>query len=73
MPRLAPVPNGKIKLGSSWFSSVRDRVEEIKPIDGRFITTRQTPDGIIINASSIVTIQVCKDGVPAEVVVVGTM
>lgn len=73
MPRLAPVPGGKIALAASWFRSVRDRVEEIKPLDGRFITTRQTQDGIIINASSIVTLQVCKDGAPAEVTVVGTM
>lgn len=71
MPYLPPVPQGKIKLGASWFRSVRDRVEEIKPLEGQFIGLRQTPDGIIINAKATLTLNVCRDGAPATITVVG--
>lgn len=73
MPRLDPVPGGKIKVSASWFKKARDRIEEIKPLDGRFISTRQTQDGIVINADSVINLQVCVDGIPATVTVVGTM
>lgn len=71
MPYLAPVPKGKIKLGASWFSSVRDRIEEVKPLAGDFINLEQTPDGIKIKAPATLTINICKDGAPATIRVVG--
>lgn len=49
MPRLSPVPNGKLALKASWFKSVRDRIEEVKPLGGDYIILIQTSDGNIIN------------------------
>jgi hypothetical protein len=72
MPRLKLLPPGKLALGAKWFRDVVGRIEEIKPIDGRFITTKQTNDGIIINATSVIELTVCKDGVPTKITVVGT-
>jgi hypothetical protein len=73
MARLAPVPSGKVAIKASWFRSVVERIEEIKPISGRFITINPTSDGYIVNASSIIELDVCRDGVPAKITVVGTI
>jgi hypothetical protein len=72
MPRLKLLPPGKIALGAKWFQDLVYRIEEIKPLDGRFITTKETGDGIIINASSVIELNVCKDGNPITITVVGT-
>ena len=72
MPRLKLLPPGKIALGAKWFRDVVSRIEEIKPLAGRFITTAETNDGIIINASSVIELNVCKDGNPITITVVGT-
>ena len=47
MPRLNKI-QGKVALGSKWFSSLVDRVEEIKPLEGVYIQVKQTSDGQII-------------------------
>lgn len=71
MPRLSPVPQGKIAVEAGWFRKVVERIEEIKPIDGRFINIKETSDGFIVNASDVITLTVCRDGVPAKITVVG--
>jgi hypothetical protein len=71
MPRLNPVPPGKIALAAEWFRKLVFRVEEIKPVAGDFITTEETGDGTIINASSTIELIICKNGQPATITVVG--
>ena len=72
MPRLKLLPPGKIALGAKWFRDLVYRIEEIKPLGGRFIATKETGDGTIINASSVIELNVCKDGNPITITVVGT-
>ena len=49
MPYLNPVPGSKIALQATWFKSVRDRIEEIKPLQGNYIIIQQTSEGEIIS------------------------
>lgn len=58
MPRLNPVPSGKVALKASWFKSVRDRIEEIKPLQGEYIIIQQTSDG---NTISVDIAKVAKE------------
>jgi len=71
MPRLNPLPPGKIALAAKWFRDLVFRVEEIKPLAGNFITTETTSDGTYISVSNTIELTVCKDGVPATITVVG--
>jgi hypothetical protein len=50
MPRLNKI-QGKIALDSKWFSSLVDRVEEIKPLDGDYIAIKQTSDGSVVGVN----------------------
>jgi hypothetical protein len=75
MPRndkeLAEIPSGKIKMGRSFFANMRDRVESIRPEAGDHITiTPETGYGFRISGDfNVVTLNVCSNGVPAELVV----
>ena len=74
MPILPIVPNGKISLAASWFRSIRDRIEEIKPLAGENITLKQTSDGIIISSTGGGTeyeLNVCINGQPGTLIVYG--
>jgi hypothetical protein len=51
MPYLPTVPSGKLAVEASWFRSVRDRIEEIKPLEGDYIIIRQTSDGNIVGVN----------------------
>jgi len=85
MPRLDPVPSSKVALKASWFKSVRDRIEEIKPLEGDYILIQQTSDGNIVkvdldklkkslggvNGGIEYTLNVCSGGQPATLIVYG--
>ena len=74
MPILPPVPFGKISLAASWFRSIRDRIEEVKPVAGENIILKQTSEGIIISSTGGGTeyeINVCIDGAPGTLIVYG--
>jgi hypothetical protein len=75
MPRndkeLAEVPSGKIKMGKSFFENMRNRIESIRPEAGSYISvTAQTGYGFKISGNfNVVTLNVCSNGTPAELVV----
>jgi hypothetical protein len=75
MPRndkeLDEIPKGKIKMGKSFFENMRNRIESIRPEAGNFITvTAQTGYGFKISGNfTVVTLNVCSNGVPAELAV----
>jgi hypothetical protein len=75
MPRndkeLAEIPSGKIKMGKSFFANMRDRVESIRPEAGDHITiTPETGYGFRISGDfNVVTITVCSNGTPADILV----
>jgi hypothetical protein len=75
MPRndkeLAEIPSGKIKMGRSFFANMRDRVESIRPEAGDHITiTPETGYGFRISGDfNVVTITVCSNGTPADILV----
>ena len=75
MPRndkeLAEIPSGKIKMGKSFFENLRNRVESIRPEAGDHIAvTAQTGYGFKISGNfNVVTLNVCSNGVPEELVV----
>ena len=73
MPRLNKI-QGKVALGSKWFSELVNRVEEIKPLGGNNITLKQTSDGIIISstgAGAQYTLNICRNGVSDTLIVYG--
>jgi hypothetical protein len=72
MPILDPVPQGKIAIAASWFRRVRNRIEQIKPLSGRFIVVNEGTNGTTINCSSTIELTICKNGQPAVITVVGT-
>ena len=75
MPRndkeLAEIPSGKIKMGRSFFANMRDRVESIRPEAGTYISvTAQTGYGFKISGNfNVVTLTVCSNGTPADILV----
>ena len=75
MPRndkeLDELPTGKIKMGRKFFENMRNRIETIRPEAGSYITvTAQTGYGFKISGNfTVVTLNVCSNGVPAELVV----
>ena len=75
MPRndkqLEEVPSGKIKMGKSFFENMRNRVETIRPEAGDYIKVEpQSGYGLRISGNfNVVTLNVCSNGVPAELAV----
>ena len=75
MPRndkeLAEIPSGKIKMGKSFFENLRNRVESIRPEAGDHIAvTASVGYGFKISGDfNVVTLNVCSNGEPAELVV----
>lgn len=75
MPRndkqLDEVPSGKIKMGKSFFENMRNRVETIRPEAGDYIKVEKEKGyGLKISGNfNVVTLNVCSNGVPAELVV----
>jgi hypothetical protein len=75
MPRndkeLAEIPSGKIKMGKSFFENLRNRVESIRPEAGDHIAvTASVGYGFKISGDfNVVTLNVCSNGVPEELVV----
>lgn len=80
MPKLPQVPQGKLALASSWFRSIRDRIEEIVPLAGDGIKVEQSSQGITISLDSksqqargiqIYTLNICRNGQPDTLDVYG--
>lgn len=72
MPYLPKVPTGKIAVAASWFSSVRDRIEEVKPVAGDYIVIESTTEGQIINVDmQSYVLNVCINGAPDTLEVYG--
>ena len=75
MPRndkeLSEVPSGKIKMGKSFFENMRNRIESIRPEAGTYISvTAQTGYGFKISGDfNVVTLTVCSNGTPADILV----
>lgn len=75
MPRndkeLDEIPSGKIKMGKSFFENMRNRVETIRPEAGDYIKVEKEKGyGLKISGNfNVVTLNVCSNGVPAELVV----
>ena len=75
MPRndkeLNEIPAGKIKMGTRFFENMRNRIETIRPEAGDHITvTPETGYGFRISGDfNVVTLNVCSNGVPAQLVV----
>lgn len=75
MPRndkeLNEIPSGKIKMGKTFFENMRNRVETIRPEAGAYITvTAQTGYGFKISGDfNVVTLNVCSNGTPDEILV----
>ena len=75
MPRndkqLNEIPSGKIKMGKSFFEDMRNRIETIRPEAGQYIKIeKEKAYGLKISASfNVVTLNVCSNGTPAELVV----
>lgn len=85
-PRLEPLPAGKLKLHAEHFRKVVRRIEAVKPLAGDNITLKETDDGIEISATAntgggsglgscpnlkILTLNVCRDGAPDQIYVLG--
>ena len=75
MPRndkeLDEIPAGKIKMGKKFFENLRNRVETIKPVAGTYIKIENEKTyGLKISGDfNVVTLNVCSNGTPAELVV----
>lgn len=75
MPRndkqLNEVPSGKIKMGKSFFEDMRNRIETIRPEAGNYIKVEpQNGYGLKISGNfNVVTLNVCSNGTPAQLVV----
>jgi hypothetical protein len=75
MPRndkeLDEIPSGKIKMGKSFFENMRNRIETIRPKAGDYIKVEEERGyGLRISGNfNVVTLNVCSNGVPAELVV----
>jgi hypothetical protein len=75
MPRndkeLDEIPSGKIKMGRGFFANMRDRVETLRPEAGDYIKVeKQAGYGLKISGNfNVVTLNVCSNGVPAELLV----
>jgi hypothetical protein len=78
MPRndkeLDEIPAGKIKMNKKFFENLRNRVETVRPKAGSNIKVEQEQTGyglkISLNANAV-TLNVCSNGTPAELVVFG--
>lgn len=86
-PKLNPFPDSPVKMGYSFFKSIRDRIETIAPIPtagpGAIAKGPNSTEELIkveyisdkgckisFNANAI-TLTVCSNGVPTELVVFG--
>jgi len=75
MPRndkeLDEIPSGKIKMGKKFFENLRNRVETIKPVAGDNIKIENEKGyGLKISGNfTVVTLNVCSNGTPAELAV----
>jgi hypothetical protein len=75
MPRndkeLDEIPSGKIKMGKSFFENMRNRIETIRPKAGDYIKVeKESGYGLKISGNfNVVTLNVCSNGVPAELAV----
>jgi hypothetical protein len=72
MPYLKKLPTGKLSLAASWFRSVRDRIEEIKPVAGDGIAIQNKTEGQTISVDlQQYILNICKDGAPDTLKVYG--
>jgi hypothetical protein len=78
MPRndkeLDEIPAGKIKMGKKFFENLRNRVETVRPEAGNNIKVEKEQSGYGLKISFVgnaVTLTVCSNGTPAELVVFG--
>lgn len=73
-PKLKTVPQAPMKMGREFFRQIRDRIETIAPIQttsADLITVKYLEDqGCKISFTpNVVTLTVCSNGTPAELVV----
>jgi hypothetical protein len=79
MPRndqeLDEIPSGKIKMGRSFFEKMRNRIETIRPEAGDYMKVEEQEGyGLKISGNfTVVTLNVCSNGVPAELGVFSTL
>jgi len=68
---LNEIPKGKIKMGKSFFENMRNRIETIRPEAGSYIKIENNKGyGVKISGNfNVVTLNVCSNGVPANLVV----
>ena len=69
-------------LTKDFFNKLIRRIESTKPLAGAGITIKQEENGILISGSgggigsvagySAITLNVCSNGTPAEILVLGT-
>lgn len=73
---------GNSRLALGFFNSLIRRIECTKPVAGSGISIQESADGIIINSSvgggggipsgfSQITLNVCRNGNPEQLVVIG--
>ena len=68
--------SGSSRLALGFFNSLIRRIECTKPVAGSGIIIQESADGIIINGGipsgfGQITLNVCSNGVPAELIVIG--
>lgn len=69
----------KVKLHRSFFQSIRDRIETIRPVAGSGIQVESNPGyglkisvtGGLASCAKAITLDVCKNGAPDTVIVLG--
>ena len=62
---------GSSRLALGFFNSLINRIECTKPLEGEGVTVTQEADGsgftISLASDSVVTLNVCSNGVPATI------
>lgn len=74
-PKLSEYPNAPVKMGHSFFKSVRNRIETIAPVEtgpGDFIKVKYENDrGCVISARmKEINLTVCSNGAPFDIKVI---
>lgn len=72
--------NDRVSLGKKFFQDLRDRVETIRPVNGKFIKIEELKTyGLKISVTlddgktepSLIKLNVCSNGSPATITVLG--
>ena len=69
-PKLREIQESKVKFNKQFVNKIIRRIECTVPLAGNNITTKELDSGIEISANfNVVTLNVCSNGTPAELVV----